>query len=144
MNTNRKMPLVSIDRLEELLDGGLRGKRILLLGISYVHDVADTRHSPSQTFVEEARRRGAEVLPRDPLVSRWVELDVEIPAELPPASEVDAVVFAVAHGAYRRLDLGAWLADARPVVLDANGVMSPAQRAAVEEAGCVFAAIGRG
>ena len=144
VRTNREMPLVSISRLEGLLGGELRGRRILLLGITYRHDVADTRYSPSQIFVEEARRRGAEVLPRDPLVSRWVELEEEISPELPAASQVDAVVFAVAHRVYRQLDLGAWLAGARPVVLDANGVLSAAQRAAVEEAGCVFAAIGQG
>ena len=144
VETNRGMPLVSVDRLEELLGGELRGKSILLLGISYLHDVADTRHSPSQIFLEEARRRGAEVLARDPMVSHWGELDLEIPAELPAASEVDAVVFAVSHRAYRQLDIGAWLAGSRLVVLDANAVLSREQRAAVEEAGCVFAAIGQG
>ena len=33
-------------------------RRSLLMGVSYREDVADTRHSPSETFVREARRPG--------------------------------------------------------------------------------------
>ena len=144
VETNKAMPLVSVDRVQQLLGGTLERKRILLMGIAYRQDVADTRYSPSQTFVEEAQRRGADVLAHDPLVTRWPELAVTVMRELPPAASVDAVVFAVPHRAYRELDLGTWLSGARPVILDANAVLSARQRAAVANAGCVFGAIGKG
>ncbi len=143
VETNRKMPLAAICRLEEML-GGLDGKRILLLGISYRPDVGDTRHSPAESFVQEARARGAEVVARDPLVRHWSELDLEIPGELPSASSIDAAVFAVRHGTYQELDLGAWLDGASPAILDAGAVLTRVQRDRVKEAGCVFAAIGEG
>ena len=145
--TNRRMPIVSIERLQQLLGGSLRGRRVLLMGVAYRQDVGDTRYSPSQTFVEEARRRGAEVRAQDPLVTHWPELDMPVSSEMPQANGIDAVVFAVPHTAYREIDLGAWLRRAhahKPVVLDANAVLTPAQRRAVQDAGCVFGAIGQG
>ena len=59
VQVNARMPLVTVDRLEELCGGNLSGKRVLLMGVAYRQEVADTRYSPSQTFVEEMRRRGA-------------------------------------------------------------------------------------
>ena len=143
VETNREMPLAAIRRLEEIL-GSLEGRRILLLGISYRPDVGDTRHSPAERFVQEARTRGAQVVARDPLVTHWSELDLEIPMELPSAHSIDAAVFAVRHGAYRELDLGAWLDGASPAILDASAVLTRSQRQTIKEAGCVFAAIGEG
>lgn len=144
IRTNRLMPIVSVNRIEQLLGATLRGKRVLLMGVAYRQDVADTRYSPAQTFVEEARRRGAVVVAHDPLVTHWPEMDLPVTAELPAADTVDAVVFAVPHRAYRDLDLRGWLRHGAPVVLDANAVLTTAQRQAVKDAGCVFAAIGQG
>jgi nucleotide sugar dehydrogenase len=144
VTVNQAMPTVSIERLQTLLGGSLQGKRVLLMGVAYREDVADTRYSPAQTFIEEARRRGAEVLVHDPLVTDWPEVGLVVSPALPAADTVDAVVFAVAHRAYRALDVAAWLATARPVVLDANAVLSDAQRQAVLAAGCAFGTIGAG
>jgi nucleotide sugar dehydrogenase len=144
IEVNRRMPIVSVDRLERLLGGQLDGSRVLLMGVAYRPEVADTRYSPSQTFVEEARRRGARVIAHDPLVRQWPELQIAVTAELPPVRSIDAVVFAVPHRAYRDLDLCAWLRDGKPAVLDANAVLSARQRQAIRDAGCAFAAIGEG
>lgn len=141
--TNAQMPLGTVDRTEKLL-GTLEGKRLLLLGVSYRQDVADTRYSPSQIFVEEAQRRGATVVLADPLVSWWPELERPVERELPPAVSVDAVIFAVPHREYRELDLEKWLGAATLAVLDANDVLNETQREAVEKADCPFAKIGRG
>jgi nucleotide sugar dehydrogenase len=144
VETNRRMPIVSVERLEQMLGGRLRGRRVLLLGVAYRQEVADTRYSPSETFVEEARRRGAEVVAHDPLVVEWSELGMRLAPELPSPASFDGVVFAVPHRAYRELDLGAWLREAKPAVLDANAVLSERQRRAVRDAGCAFASIGEG
>jgi UDP-N-acetyl-D-glucosamine dehydrogenase len=141
---NAAMPLGSVDRLEETLDGDLAGRTVLLMGVSYRPGVADTRHSASATFVREAQARGARVRCHDPLVSRWRELDMAVETELPRPAGVDAVVFAVGHGLYRSLDLVAWLGDERPAVLDANGVLTDEQRAALRAHGCRVASVGRG
>jgi nucleotide sugar dehydrogenase len=143
LEINREMPLVSLDKLDLLL-GGLGGKTLLLLGVSYRQEVSDTRHSPSQLFVEEARRRGTKVLCHDPMVSHWQEMDMDIPAELPPPRGLDAVVLAVPHLQYKALDLAAWLEGNKPLILDANNVLNAGQRESLLQAGCRLYSIGRG
>jgi nucleotide sugar dehydrogenase len=141
---NRAMPRVSVDALQDLLGGSLDGRRVLLLGVSYRPDVADTRATPAAVFLAEAERRGARVLLHDPMVRRWAELGLEVPGELSVPDRLDALVFAVAHADYRRLDFRAWLNGARPAVLDANNVLSADQRAQLRALGCPLASIGRG
>lgn len=144
VEVNEQMPLVTVRKIEELLPDGLEGARILLLGVSYRSDVADTRSSPSEVFVRAARERGAEVVCHDPLVREWPELGVPVHRDLPPPVGFDAVVFAVNHVAYTTLDVRSWLNGDRPVVFDANAVLSEPQRLALAELGCPLGSIGRG
>ncbi len=141
---NRAMPLASLDAVEALLGGSLADRRLLLLGVSYRPEVADTRNAPAAAFVMEARRRGAEVAVHDPLVRHWPELDIAIPEALPDPAGFDAVVVAVGHGAYRALDFPGWLGAARPKILDADNVLDRRQRDGLARLGCAVAAVGRG
>jgi nucleotide sugar dehydrogenase len=141
---NRRMPLASVAKARELLGGRLRGKKILLLGVSYRPDVADTRFSPSEIFLREAVRQGARVTCHDPLVESWAEMRMCLKKKMPWPRKTDLIVFAVAHEQYTKLDVSKWLNGSRPVVLDANHVLSPAQTQAFRRAGCQVAAIGRG
>jgi nucleotide sugar dehydrogenase len=144
VEVNRRMPLVSVEMLASLLGGSLRSRRVLLLGVSYRQDVGDTRYSPSETFVRAARDRGAKVVCHDPLVDVWPELGEPVRNELPDAGDFDALVFAVPHQAYIQLDLEDWLGNARPVVLDANAVLSSEQRSRLLALGCPVQSVGRG
>ena len=144
VRTNDAAPTVSLDRVRQLVGGSLAGKRLLLLGVSYRQDVGDTRYSPSETFVRAALDAGATVVAHDPLLERWDELDWDLPADLPAPGDFDAIVFAVPHDEYRRIDLPAWLGDARPAIFDGFSVVSPAQRRLAAALGCEVASIGRG
>jgi UDP-N-acetyl-D-glucosamine dehydrogenase len=144
VSVNRAMPTTTLRRLDGLLPRGLEGATVALMGVSYREGVADTRQSPSETFVRDARARGAVVLLHDPLVRYWSELRTSVPSDLPALAGVDAVVFAVPHGPYRELDVERWLDGERPIVLDASDVLSADQRADFERLGCTVASIGRG
>jgi UDP-N-acetyl-D-mannosaminuronate dehydrogenase len=123
LEVNDVMPLVTLDRVEQLL-GGLEGRRILLLGVSYREGVADTRESPAATFVAQAKKRGADVVAQDPLVSDLGEGQADrVVAELPDPDGFDAVVFAVPHSQYAELDLPDWFGEAKPLVVDASRVL---------------------
>ena len=143
MAINRAMPVRVLDLLAERA-GSLQGRRIALAGISYRQDVADTRYSPSQPFVEEAERRGATVLCIDPLVSHWDEMDRAVAREFAACPDVDAVVFAVPHREFRAIEPATWLAGRRPIVLDANDCLTAGQREDFAAAGCIVASVGRG
>ncbi len=140
---NHAMPLVSLNKLEAQL-GGLSGRRLLLLGLSYRQDVGDTRYSPSETFYTEALVRGASVTCFDPLVPHWPGFIEELPAVLPSPAGFDAVVLAVPHSSFQAIDLARWLGKARPLLFDANNVLTAAQRAAARDLGCRCYGIGRG
>ncbi|MBN2197014.1 MAG: nucleotide sugar dehydrogenase [Polyangiaceae bacterium] len=141
--TNRAMPIRCLDRLDRLL-GGLRGKRLLLLGVSYRQDVADTRFSPSEDFLREAEARGASVQCHDPLVVHWPEVNRQLATALPHPHGADAVVFAVQHREYQEMDVLAWLGAHRPLVFDGNGVLTRTQRSFLHTAGIRVFSIGRG
>ncbi|MBI3251931.1 MAG: nucleotide sugar dehydrogenase [Candidatus Omnitrophica bacterium] len=143
VSVNRDMPLVSLSKARKLL-GTLRGKKILLLGVSYRQDVADTRFSPSATFVKQAQKEGAEVVCHDPFVAFWPELKIRTQKEVPSLKNLDLIVFAVSHEVYSKWNVPAWLNGSRPAVLDANNVLKPAQRQAFQRMGCVLESIGRG
>jgi nucleotide sugar dehydrogenase len=141
VRTNQKMPLATLEMLERYL-GGLAEKRILLLGASYREDVSDTRYSPSADFLLWAEERGAIVHVHDPLVDVLEDHAVHRGDADPKG--YDAVVFAVAHHAYRVLEAAVWLAGSKPLVVDANMVLNPQQIEAFRKAGCNLKVIGRG
>jgi len=146
VKTNKKSPLVSLAKVEKELGGSIQGKKILLLGVSYRQDVGDTRYSPSEVFVNAAMEKGAQVVCQDPLVDTWPELDMAISMELGSAllEGVDAVVFAVPHKEYKDLDVVGWLNGASPIILDANAVLSGAQRTQIYNNKTPLYCIGRG
>ena len=69
---NTAMPHYVIDRLARALDDtagkGLRGSRVLVLGVAYKKNIEDTRESPSFRLMELLEARGATVLFHDPHV----------------------------------------------------------------------------
>lgn len=143
IEVNREMPLVSLKKLEKSL-GGLKGKKLLLLGISYRQDVSDTRYSPSETFALAALEKGAIVHAHDSFVKSWPEVAAEVHREIPPASGFDAVVLAVPHAQYKELDYSAWLRGARALLFDANHVLETQALRRLAEENIAVESIGRG
>ena len=142
VRVNDAMPFVSLDRLESLL-GGLEGRRLLLLGVTYRPGVGDTRSSPSDVFARGALARGAEVDAHDPLVTEW-EGPVPVTGTLPSPEAFDAIVLAVAHPEYLDLDFTRWLGGAGSLLFDANAVLSYGRLRELAATGCRVWAIGRG
>jgi len=60
-----------IDKLEDLLNSDLKGKKIQIVGISYKINIADTRESPVPNLISELEFRGATVFWHDPLVKEF-------------------------------------------------------------------------
>ena len=67
---NHEMPKYCVGRLEEHY-GSLKGKHLLVVGVSYKPDISDTRESPAESVIQELEQRGAEVSWHDPLVERF-------------------------------------------------------------------------
>jgi UDP-N-acetyl-D-glucosamine dehydrogenase len=67
---NQRMPKYVAKRLIDEY-GDIKGKKVLVVGVSYKADISDTRESPALPFIECLKEFGAEVSWHDPLVSSW-------------------------------------------------------------------------
>ena len=142
---NNTMPLVSLEKIEKLLGGTLKDKRLLILGVSYRQDVGDTRYSPTEIFVREALKKGAVLDCQDPLVVFWPEMQMRVKNDIPEFTGYDAVVFVVAHEQYTKIYFKKLSIDDGTLVFDANRVLTKRQRADIAERDDLFfASIGRG
>ncbi|WP_455186458.1 nucleotide sugar dehydrogenase [Azospirillum palustre] len=144
VTVNEAMPQASVNRLRKALGGSYRAKRLLMLGVSYRQDVGDTRHSPAEPFLTAVEAEGAMVDVHDPLVNLWSETGRNVASVLPSPVGYDAVVFTVAHESYAALSMEEWLGDSRPLIFDANHVLTNSQESALRQLGCRMVAIGRG
>ena len=67
---NQAMPSYFVERAKQIIDG-VKGKKILVIGLSYKPNVADVRESPVISLIEQLRKAGAEVFWHDELVKSW-------------------------------------------------------------------------
>jgi UDP-N-acetyl-D-glucosamine dehydrogenase len=67
---NREMPSYFVGRAEEKI-GGLKGKKVLVVGVSYKPNVADVRETPVEALFLGLKNKGAEVFWHDELVEEW-------------------------------------------------------------------------
>ena len=67
---NREMPGYFVGRAEEKIDG-LKGKKILVVGVSYKPNVADVRETPIEALISGLKNKGAQVSWHDDLVKEW-------------------------------------------------------------------------
>jgi UDP-N-acetyl-D-glucosamine dehydrogenase len=67
---NQEMPGYFVGRAEEKL-GGLKNKRVLVVGVSYKPNVADIRESPVVALITGLKQKGALVSWHDDLVKEW-------------------------------------------------------------------------
>ncbi len=67
---NLSMSEYFVKRAEEKLEG-LKGKRILVVGVSYKPNVADTRETPVEILIASLKQKDATVYWHDDLVKEW-------------------------------------------------------------------------
>lgn len=147
VNINDTMPLHTVDIIRREFDT-LRNLKVAVLGVSYLENVGDTRHSPSKTFVETLRKEFAIVKTHDPYVEAWPELEEsvvesDIGKVLP---EADVVVFAVGHNQYRNIKAEEILAGTgtKPLIVDCSNFLSDATIAEYKALGCKVRGVGKG
>jgi UDP-N-acetyl-D-glucosamine dehydrogenase len=67
---NQEMPSYFVGRSEEKL-GGLNHKKVLVVGVAYKPNIADTRETPVKSLIAGLKQKGAEVFWHDDLVKEW-------------------------------------------------------------------------
>lgn len=118
---DEQMPQHVVDRATRLLaarGSALRGSRVLLLGVAYKADVADTRQSPAFAVARALRAAGAEVRYHDPLVEAFDVGGALLPRIHDTAeSDDDLRILLQEHTCYDRAEL----ASGQRLLLDTRG-----------------------
>jgi len=68
---NLAMPAYVVKRVIAGTGGSVKGKSVVVVGISYKSNVADTRETPAASIIDLLREAGAVVSWHDPLVGSW-------------------------------------------------------------------------
>jgi UDP-N-acetyl-D-mannosaminuronate dehydrogenase len=145
--------------------------KVVILGASYREDVGDTRYSGSEALVRKLTEMGAEIGVHDPYVKHWWELEKQetypalghswarffrnqdkltetrIQPDIKEALKgADAVVLAVRHQAYLKLDPDQVIKmTGCPVaIIDCFGILNDALIRRYFELGCEVKGLGRG
>src|SRR5258706_13993213 len=82
VSINDKMPLYAFEYLQSQYKGSLEGKKVLLLGVSYLNDVGDTRFTPVQGIYEQLIAAGCDITLHDPHVVYWEEKELRLNNDL--------------------------------------------------------------
>ena len=136
---NDAQPGWVLDRLAEAL-GGLDGKSVLVLGVSYRENVKETTSSPGVDLIRLLAARGATPFANDPFFS-----DEEIraygadPASLDDLGRFDAVVLQAMHDRYVSIPWESALR-AGQAVFDGRNALDPERIAA---SGATYLGVGR-
>jgi UDP-N-acetyl-D-glucosamine dehydrogenase len=67
---NLGMPAYVVSRVAKDV-GSLKGKKVVVVGVSYKANVSDTREAPAVLVIEQLKNLGAEVSWHDPVVGTW-------------------------------------------------------------------------
>ncbi len=70
-DVNSAMPTYVVSRVTHGAGGSISGQGIVVVGVSYKPDVADTRETPASAIIDLLREQGAKVKWHDPVVGTW-------------------------------------------------------------------------
>ena len=124
--------------------GGVSGKTVALLGLTFKPNTDDMREAPSLTIIPALRAEGAHVQAYDPEGAREASksLDIELCADAYEAiSGADGVVILTEWNEFRALDLARMKSLLkRALMVDLRNIYGPQQMA---EAGFEYVSVGR-
>ena len=124
LKINSNMPNHAADILIKKYKSSLKNKKLLLLGVSYIAEVGDTRHSPSETLFKRLINNVNKIHCHDPYVTFWENLNIKVLRDLPKFSNYDVIILAVAHKFYLKLDFTKLMPKSgKTLLFDTNGIL---------------------
>ena len=97
---NLEMPTYFVGRANEIL-GGLKGKKVLVIGVAYKPNVADVRETPVASLITGLEKSGASVSWHDDLVKTWNNQ-----SSVPITDQYDLAIIATPHDYIQLSKLG--------------------------------------
>ena len=106
----------------------VKGARVLIMGLTYKQDVADTRESPARKIITRLREYGVEVSGYDPLMDNIEdEFGIASVTSLENLKGIDCMIVTIAHKLFKRISLTTLLNHTKdkPILIDVRRVFSP-------------------
>jgi UDP-N-acetyl-D-glucosamine dehydrogenase len=108
---NLDMPKYIANRIAKDNGGSIKGKKVLVVGVAYKPNVADTRETPADLLIDALTDLGAVVTWNDPVVGSWQG------SKSSPLSGADIAVVVTKHDVVASEDI----LKSAPYVFDATG-----------------------
>ena len=145
IRVNERQHALMIDKIEALLDGDLRGKRVAVLGLSFKPETDDMRDSPAVTIIRGLQARGAEIQAFDPKAME--EAQKVLPgialseSAYDACRDADAMAILTEWNQFRMLDLERIKGLLRqPLIADLRNIYEPGP---MRDAGFTYVCVGR-
>jgi UDPglucose 6-dehydrogenase len=143
---NERQKAVLLRKLKKHFKDQLKGKTIVLWGLSFKPQTDDIREAPSLVMIRELLQAGAKVRAHDPIANGMVEPLFKGKAEFFENSydalkDADALLVVTEWNEFRRPDFSKMKKVMRkPVILDGRNIYDPKE---MKEKGFVYYSIGR-
>jgi len=129
---NDYMPEYIVEMTIEALKNvgkAVKGSRVLIMGLTYKEDVADTRENPVKVIIKKLEEYGVEAVGFDPLLDArefYEEFNMRLLNNLEEVKEekVDGIILAVAHSSFKELSLADLkeMQNNNPILIDVRGI----------------------
>jgi UDPglucose 6-dehydrogenase len=146
MKVNNDRRQMAVDKMDELM-GGMKGKRIGLLGLAFKPNTDDMRDAPSIDIAAGLIKAGATVRAYDPISMEEAKEDIHPDVEMMPdpyslAEGMDALLVVTEWNEFKNLDLERIRNSMNePILLDGRNIYEPAR---IKELGFRYRGVGRG
>ena len=107
-----------------------KGSKVLIMGLTYKENVADTRETPVKGIIKELKDHGVEIFGYDPLLDDIEgEFGIEVVSKFEEVPKVDVVILAVAHKAFQEItvDKLKGIMKDKPILIDVRGFFDSAE-----------------
>ena len=99
----------------------IKGSKVLIMGLTYKENVADTRETPAKEIIKALKECGVEVFGYDPLLNDIEqEFGIKSLSNLEGISRIDCMILAVAHETFKEITLDKLksIMHANPILID--------------------------
>ena len=122
------MPISIFFKIKKLLNHKIDNKKFLLMGVSYRHNIDDTRNSPTEKLYNKIIKYNAKIFVNDPVVKYWSEKKIIPDNKILDFKEIDIIIFCVSHDSYKKINFLKKLINVKSIIIyDANNVLSKKQ-----------------
>lgn len=124
---NKKMPDFIFDKIKEICKKQKINK-ILLMGVSYKHNVGDTRNSAVERLFKKLKASKFNIFLHDPLIKMWKETNKIVDTKIPDVKLIQLMVFLVKHKEFNYINFEKLKKRNKNLfIIDANNVLSKKQ-----------------